>query len=293
LPTATDAPAGEGPLCVPEEDAREPGEVDRPVDVGSASADSSVLSDAPYAADTRVDTSPMVSPCPTDMALFGAVCVDRYEASRPDATSVSAGSDESRAASVAGVLPWFVNPMTSAALATFQAACQAAGKRLCAPEEWLDVCQGPAQTSYFFGNAWDPSVCNSVDSYCQECCEALGDVASCPTGENCGYSSLLSSSYTPETCGVDRPYSRDACHVCFHVMPTGSFPGCSNDAGIYDVNGNVWEVVPVPTSVDSRGFQVRGGAFNCGSPSARFQCGFNASWNDLYAGFRCCREVSR
>jgi sulfatase modifying factor 1 len=292
LPTTADAVAGEGPQCVPEEDAREPGEVERPVDVSSGSPDSSALSDGPPdGADTSGGASPF--PCPADMALSGAVCVDRYEASRPDATSTSAGSDESRAASVAGVLPWYVNPMTPAALAAFEAACEAAGKRLCGPEEWLDLCRGPTQTTYFFGNIWDPAVCNSVDSYCQKCCDALGDVASCPTGENCGYSSLLSSSYTPETCGVAQPYSRDSCHVCFHVMPTGSFPGCRNDAGIYDVNGNVWEVVPVPTSVDGRGYQVRGGAFNCGSPSARFQCDFTASWTDLYAGFRCCTEVAR
>jgi hypothetical protein len=52
-------------------------------------------------------------------------------------------------------------------------------------------------------------------------------------------------------------------------------------------NGNVWEVVP---SGDSRGYQVRGGAFNCGAPSQRFQCDYNAGWNDLYAGFRCCQD---
>ena len=73
-------------------------------------------------------------------------------------------------------------------------------------------------------------------------------------------------------------------------MPTGAFPKCTNGSGLYDVNGNVWEVVPVPTDQDSRGYQVRGGAFNCGSPSYRFECGFNATWSDLYAGFRCCRE---
>lgn len=244
----------------------------------------------------RLDADSTGAPlvCPEDMVLVAnRFCVDRHEASRPDATATSAGSDESRAVSVAGVLPWYVNPMTSPALASFEAACEAAGKRLCAPDEWLYLCQGPEQATYFFGNTWDPAVCNSVDTFCQECCDVLGDVASCPTGENCGYSSTLTSSYAPETCGVTQPYSRDSCHVCYHVMPTGSFPGCRNEAGIYDVNGNVWEVVPVATSVDNRGYQVRGGAFNCASPSARFQCDFNAGWSDLFAGFRCCKDAER
>lgn len=229
--------------------------------------------------------------CPGDMvAVANLFCVDRYEASRPDATAVSPGSDESRAASVAGVLPWYVNPMTYAAFTTFKAACEAAGKRLCAADEWLYLCQGPGQNTYFFGNSWNPSVCNSVDTYCQQCCDVLGDVAVCPLGEDCGYSWLLSSSLTPETCSITQPYGRDTCHVCYHVMPTGSFPRCVNDAGVFDVNGNVWEVVPVPTTVDDRGYQVRGGAFNCGSPSTRFKCDFNAEWNALFAGFRCCKD---
>ena len=227
--------------------------------------------------------------CPPEMALVGSVCVDRYEASRQDATATSAGSIESVALSRAGVLPWYVNPMSKAALDRFQSACQASGKRLCAAAEWLQSCQGPEQSTYFFGNAWDPAVCNSVDTYCQKCCEILG-LSSCPTGENCGYASALTSSYTPETCFIAADYGKDTCHVCYHVMPTGSFPRCTSGSGLFDVNGNVWEAVPVPTDEDSRGYQIRGGAFNCGTPSTRFQCAFNAGWDDLYAGFRCCRD---
>ena len=45
--------------------------------------------------------------CPSDMALVGAnLCVDKWEASRPDATAWSFGSDSSHATSRAGVLPW-------------------------------------------------------------------------------------------------------------------------------------------------------------------------------------------
>jgi len=44
--------------------------------------------------------------CPPDMVVVAKVfCVDRYEASRGDASATSAGSDATKAHSVAGVMP--------------------------------------------------------------------------------------------------------------------------------------------------------------------------------------------
>ncbi|MBP7124948.1 hypothetical protein KBD49_01100, partial [Myxococcota bacterium] len=71
------------------------------------------------------------------------------------------------------------------------------------------------------------------------------------------------------------------------AVQDGTCPECRNPYGLNAVNGNVWEVVPVE---GSRGYEVRGGAFNCGSPSVRFRCDFNATWDGLFAGFRCCRD---
>ncbi len=302
----------DGGGCLAEDDGG-PTDVTGPVDAGAdadrdATGGEEAGADVPLGADVLPpdagpDVAADVAPdaasstdggpaaCPPEMVLVGAFCVDRYEASRQDATATSAGSDETVAWSRAGVLPWYVNPMSAAALGRFEAACQAAGKRLCTSDEWLDTCQGPGRSRYFFGDDWDPTICNSVDTHCRECCDLLG-LATCPTGENCGYSAELTSSYTPETCFISADYGRDTCHVCYHVMPTGAFPRCTNGSGLFDVNGNVWEVVPVPTTDDSRGYQVRGGAFNCGSPSSRFACVTNASWDDLYAGFRCCKAAA-
>jgi formylglycine-generating enzyme required for sulfatase activity len=257
----------------------------------AAVADAPVADDGPAGSDEAGSVVDLAvdgesRPCPPEMAAVGEICVDRYEASRQDATATGAGSDERVATSRPGVLPWYVNPMSAAALDRFQAACRAAGKRLCTAAEWLESCRGPAQSAYVFGNDWDPAICNSVETYCQTCCDILG-LASCPLGDSCGYAATLSSSYTPETCFVTAAYGKDTCHVCYHVMPTGSFLRCTSGNGLFDVNGNVWEVVP---SDDSRGYQVRGGAFNCGAPSLRFQCDYNAGWNDLYAGFRCCQD---
>lgn len=228
--------------------------------------------------------APSVPVCDTDMVLVPAnpdrgigspFCMDRYEASRQDATAESAGSDGAVATSRPGVIPWFVNPMSADGLTLFQNACQAVGKRLCSSEEWGYGCTGPDALNYSFGNIFDVEICNSVDTYCDDYCLAEGiPEEDCNTDENCGYQCGLLGS------GVS----------CFHVDPTGSYGRCINPFGAFDVNGNVWEVVPSDT--DSRGYEVRGGAFNCAYPGTRFGCGYNAGWTALYAGFRCCKAPS-
>ena len=77
--------------------------------------------------------------CPSDMVpVEDRFCIDRYEASRPDATASSRGVDSSIAVSRSGALPWF--PIASVTEA--QLACTAAGKRLCLVTEILQACQG-------------------------------------------------------------------------------------------------------------------------------------------------------
>jgi formylglycine-generating enzyme required for sulfatase activity len=199
------------------------------------------------------------------VAVGSEFCMDRYEASRPDATATSAGANESIASSRPGVLPWMVNPMSNTHLARFQDACRAAGKQLCTSTQWLAACQGPTPgRTYVFGNTFDLEACNCVDTFCDDYCRDH-DISpgSCNTGTNCGYA-----------------------YSCYHVAPTGTFPQCSNEYGTFDINGNLWEIVLSDT--DPRGYEVRGGAFNCASAAQRLQCTFNASWSDLYAGFRCC-----
>ncbi len=203
--------------------------------------------------------------CPSDMVAVGlSLCVDRYEASRPDATAASVGSGSSVAKSQPGVMPWVANPMNSERFAEFQAACQAADKRLCSRDEWYAACAGPEDQPYVYGGTFNREACNCVDTYCDDYCAEQG-IASCSTSSNCGYT-----------------------YNCFEQVPTGSFPGCTNSYGTFDINGNLWEIVT--SSADSRGYEVRGGAFNCANPSERVGCGFNATWAELYAGFRCCRD---
>jgi hypothetical protein len=103
-----------------------------------------------------------------------------------------------------------------------------------------------------------------VDTFCDDYCQE-NDIDPCNTGPNCGYA-----------------------YYCFHAMPTGWFPDCTNGYGTLDLNGNLWEIVP--STSDPRGYEVRGGAFNCAGAATRLQCTFNAGWTGLFAGFRCCRD---
>lgn len=185
-----------------------------------------------------VEGDVVIFECPEDMVMVaGAYCVDRYEASRPDATEDDEGSDGSMALSLSGVIPWRVldNP-------TAQAACEAAGKRLCSPAEWELACQGPDGTVYGYGDDYEPATCNGID--------AFGG-------------------------GV------------FHLDVTGAFPGCTNEWGVFDMNGNLWEHV-----LGGSDKTIRGGAYNCGDSKALHRCEYvPATWTPSARGFRCCREL--
>ena len=174
--------------------------------------------------------------CPEEMvAVAGAFCVDRWEASRPDATADHEGEDGGRATSRPGVLPWRLDDDN----ATAAAACEAAGKRLCSPFEWQTACHGEAFSVYGYGDTYEPTTCNGIDTF---------DPAS--------------------------P----------HLAPTQSFPGCTNGAGIYDMNGNLWEHV-----AGGDGTLVRGGAFNCIDSMTLHRCDYvPGSWVPSALGFRCC-----
>jgi hypothetical protein len=88
------------------------------------------------------------------------VYVDRFEASRPDATGASPGFLETVACSSAGALPWTGGSFEEAA-----AACAARGPgfRLCTAAELEAACRGAADTLYPYGPSYDPAACNGAD----------------------------------------------------------------------------------------------------------------------------------
>lgn len=190
--------------------------------------------------------------CPEGMTVVaGLFCMDKWEASRPDATATSYGTDRTMAVSQEGVLPWLTGS-SSGAWDVARDACAAAGKRLCSPSEWLQSCEGAGATDYCYGDDYDPVACNGIDAHC----------ADPYTG--CGHEDYLS--------GI----------MHFTIEPTGSFPRCVNAHGVHDLNGNLWEWV------DDGGSTVRGGAYNCGDSEFLHRCTYESGPTRPATGFRCC-----
>ncbi len=204
--------------------------------------------------------------CPPEMVPMGLFCIDIYEAARADATASSGGTSVV-AVALSGVIPWI--PVT---LAQARAACVTAGKRLCRPDEWMDACQGPTTLVYSYGNVYDPLACNGIDSFCNCSAPACLGLTTCPY-PHCFNRASVSESGGP-------------CGASFHVMPTGSFPACTNVYGLFDVNGNVWEIVDTTDGLE----HFRGGAFNCGDSELLHRCDYDATWNPSAKGFRCCKD---
>jgi hypothetical protein len=72
----------------------------------------------------------------------------------------------------------------------------------------------------------------------------------------------------------------------FHLTPTGSFSGCTNAWGVFDMNGNAWEHVAGGTDLT-----VRGGAYNCSDSVTYHRCDYvPTTWNPSAKGFRCCTD---
>ncbi len=202
--------------------------------------------------------------CPLSMVpVCGHFCIDIWEASRSDATETSVGTDDSIAVSQPGVMPWYSSSDVTQWVAAD--ACEATGKRLCTPQEWELVCSTTEELVYSYGDEYDPAICNGIDTYCD--CDGDGE----PDGEEA------------------YPHCRDECDTDFHVMPTGSFPECTNEFGIFDINGNVWEVVVSDDGIN----HYRGGAYNCSDSEKLHKCAYDGAENGGFPsakGFRCCAD---
>ena len=229
--------------------------------------------DAPidsFVPDVEADVDPDADDgCPDDMVRIneGGVdfCMDIYEASRADATQYSQGF-LALATSRAGVLPWYPVDLTAA-----RDGCTAAGKRLCKLNEWVQGCSGPSGLVYGYGNTYDPVICNGIDTYCDCGGAACGGLTTCP------YPHCYNQSSTE---------GGGPCGAAFHVEPTGSFANCISPYGVYDINGNVWELADSNDGLE----HFRGGAFNCGDSVALHRCDHDGTWNPSAKGFRCCKD---
>ncbi len=181
--------------------------------------------------------------------------IDTYEASRPDADSVLPGVAEHRACSSPDKQPWVNVSWTEA-----DAACTAAGKRLCTEEEWELACAGTADNMFPYGNDYDDEACNGKD-YNPNCSGEDVDLA-LPTGTDYG-------------------------------CPPPGDNACESEFSAFDMSGNVEEWTATQVLLDPPSYQVRGGSFDSVGLGLTCQFDFTVlteSASAPFLGFRCCRD---
>jgi formylglycine-generating enzyme required for sulfatase activity len=201
------------------------------------------------------------------MALVGASCVDRWEATlvevRADGTEVPFSPYERpegrhvRAVTKAGVIPQAYISQTEA-----RAACNASGKRLCKADEWKTACKGPNKTRYPYGDRHVPGAC--VDT------NRTSPIYTLHGGQRDGRT-------------MNDPRLNQQPNT---LEPTGSELSCTNGYGVYDMVGNVHEWV------DDGSFR---GGYYLDTQQNNEGCDYvttaHATWyHDYSIGFRCCAD---
>ena len=234
--------------------------------------------------------------CPGEMAAVGSACIDRYEAHlliRRGDGSLAPHPPHARpeggdlvAASRAGVKP-------QAYLSRFEAAaaCERAGKRLCAVAEWYAACRGKADTLYPYGPSFVRGSCNV------------------------GKPHLLSLLYgdDPKAWRYDEHFNDpELAKRPGFLAKTGEYTDCKSPSGVFDLVGNLHEWVAdrvdlslaqkLPLTDGIRG-RLRanagkgifmGGFFSTTDqhgPGCRFvTIAHEAAYHDYSTGFRCCAD---
>lgn len=210
--------------------------------------------------------------CPLGMVGAGTVCIDRFEAALlvlDDGGQVlghhspyfNPGSTRVRAVSLAGAVP-------QGYISQIQAgdACAEAGKRLCTDTEWLRACQGPAMTTYPWGDVPEPGRCNDAR-------------ASHPVVEYFGTSDEWIWSELDHPCISQLP---DSLHV------TGRHEGCVSEDGVLDMVGNLHEWTADPAGSFRGGFYVD---TTINGPGCLYlTTAHDVSHWDYSTGFRCCAD---
>lgn len=167
--------------------------------------------------------------------------------------------------------------------------CEMEGKRLCSQEEWVMACRSAPDGSedwlYSYGNELDLTACNTNKSARGTACE-------------------------PDSAG-------SAWRTCTtNTEPSGSSPRCRSRLGVYDMQGNVAEIM---TRLDADGHtysQLKGSAWfytdvarkhnerppkNAGRETYPDHCAHDPRWHvepiesawhvNYHLGFRCCKTI--
>jgi hypothetical protein len=205
--------------------------------------------------------------CPSGMLAVTTFCIDRFEASLMLGSAAwspyfDPHGQSVRAVSLRGAVPQGYIRQTDAA-----SACTAAGKRLCTDDEWLRACQGPAMTTYPYGDTREPGVCNDARAV-HPAVELYG------TSDSWIFSHLDSPCLNQEAMGLDR---------------TGAQTGCTTAEGAYDMMGNLHEWTADGSGTFRGGYYVD--TVENGNGCLYATTAHDVSYDDYSTGFRCCADL--
>ena len=152
-----------------------------------------------------------------------------------------------------------------------EAACEAAGKRLCTSDEWLLACQGPSELTWPYGDQHQPGVCND-------------DYSGHPVVDYFGSSEAWVWSYASmNDPGINQQPGT--------LAATGDHAGCVSAFGVFDLVGNLHEWVADSDGVFRGGFYVD---VEINGPGCTYRTSAHGrDYHDYSTGFRCCAEPSR
>jgi formylglycine-generating enzyme len=219
------------------------------------------------------DTQPP-GPCGPEMALVddGSLrfCIDLWEAACDE---LPGGTPWSPYESVAGVdvaarSEPGVAPQGYISGDQADAACAAAGKRLCTSDEWLLACQGPAGDTWPYGGEHVSGVCND-------------DYAGHPVVDYFGTSDAwVWTSESMNDPGINQQPGT--------LALTGGHAGCVSAFGVLDLVGNLHEWVADADGVFRGGFYVD---VEINGPGCTYRTSAHGrGYHDYSTGFRCCAE---
>jgi formylglycine-generating enzyme len=206
--------------------------------------------------------------CPSNMALVGKSCVDKFEGSLVEVTAdghevpFSAHTPPNGHAVKAKSVPG-VTPQAHISMVEAQKACKASGKRLCHANEWKTACKGPENTRYPYGNERVPGAC--VD-----------------TGRTSPVQTLKGGRY--DHTAMNDPALNQLANT---VEATGATSTCTNTYGVADMVGNVHEWADdgafhggyyLDTKINGEGCSYKTTAHN-------------STYYDYSTGFRCCADA--
>ncbi len=261
----------------PDDDASEPdGDDDTTGDDDTADDDDTGAADDDDTTAGDDDTTPPPGPCGGDMTLIeqGHVrfCIDTWEAAC-DELGGGAWSpyDAVDGVDVVARTEPGVPPQGYISGDQAEAACEAAGKRLCTSDEWLLACQGPDGLTWPYGASHQPGVCND-------------DYSGHPLIDYFGTSDAwIWTSESMNDPGINQQAGT--------LALTGEHAGCVSAFGVYDLVGNLHEWVADADGVFRGGFYVD---VQINGPGCTYRTSAHGrSYHDYSTGFRCCAEPQR